>query len=67
MKETAVYKWVTCFSEGRESVTDEERSGWPAMSTTEENIAKVRQIVCKNCQLTARSIAEQEEHRQRNT
>jgi len=27
MKKTAVYKRVKCFSEGRESVTDEERSG----------------------------------------
>ena len=26
MKKTAVYKWVKRFSEGRESVTDEERS-----------------------------------------
>jgi len=25
MKKTAVYKWVKRFSEGRESVTDEER------------------------------------------
>jgi hypothetical protein len=24
MKKTAVYNWVTCFSEGREGVTDEE-------------------------------------------
>jgi hypothetical protein len=30
MKKTAVYKWVKCFSEGRESVTDEERSEWPS-------------------------------------
>ena len=29
MKKTAVYKWVKRFSEGRESVTDEERSGRP--------------------------------------
>jgi hypothetical protein len=42
MKKTAVYKWVTRFSEGRESATDEERSRWPATSRTEENIAKVR-------------------------
>jgi hypothetical protein len=35
MKKTAVYKWVTHFSEGRESVTDKEISGWPAMSRTE--------------------------------
>jgi hypothetical protein len=30
--------WVTRFSEGRESVTDKERSGQPATSRTEENI-----------------------------
>ena len=39
MKKTAVYKWVKRFAEGRKSVTDEERSGWPARSRTEENIA----------------------------
>jgi len=27
MKKTAVYKWVKPFTAGRESVTDEERSG----------------------------------------
>jgi len=59
MKETAVNKWVKHFSEGRENVTDEERSGRPATSRTEENIAKVRQIVHENRWLTVRSIAEQ--------
>ena len=59
MKKTAVYKWVRRFSEGRESVTDEERSGWPATSRTEENIVKVHQIVGENCRLTVRIIAEQ--------
>ena len=59
MKKTAVYKWMKRFSEGRESVTDEERSGWPATSKTEENIAKVRQTVCENHRLTVSSIAEQ--------
>jgi len=59
IKKTAAYKWVKCFSEGRESVTDEERSGWPATSRTEENIAKVRQIVHENRRLTVRSIGEQ--------
>ena len=56
MKKTAVVKR---FSEGRESVTDEERSGRPARSRTEENIAKVCQIVRENHWLTVRSIAEQ--------
>ena len=59
MKKTAVYKWVKRFSEGRESVTDEERSGRPATSRTEENIANVRQILRTNRRLTVRSIAEQ--------
>jgi len=59
MKKTAVYKWVKRFTEGRESVTDEERSGRPATSRTEENIAKVRQIVRENHrQLTDRSRVE---------
>jgi hypothetical protein len=40
MKKTAVCKWGAHFSEGRESVTDDERSEWPATSRTEENIAK---------------------------
>jgi len=59
MKKTAVHKWVKCFSEGTGSVTDEERSGWPATSRTEENIAKIRQIVRENRRLPVRSIAEQ--------
>ena len=59
MKKTAVNKWVKRFSEGRESVTEEERSGRPATNRTEENIAKVRQILRENRRLTVRSIAEQ--------
>jgi len=59
MKKTAVYKWVKRFCERRESVTDEERSGRPATSRTEENIATIRQIVRENRRLTVRSIAEQ--------
>jgi hypothetical protein len=59
MKKTAGYKWETRF-EGRECVTDEERSGRPAASRTEENFAKVCQLVCENCRLTVRSIAEQQ-------
>ena len=59
MKKTAVYKWVKRFSNGRESVTDEERSGRPATSRTEENITIVRQIVRENRRLTVRSVAAQ--------
>jgi len=46
MKKTEVCRWVKRFSEGRESVTDEERSGRPATSRTEENIAKIFVKLC---------------------
>ena len=52
MKKTAVYKWVKRFSEGRESVTDEERSERPPIRRTEENTAKFRQIVRENRRLS---------------
>jgi len=47
MKKTAVYKWVKSFSEGKESVTDEERSGRPATSKTEGNVAKFVKLCVK--------------------
>jgi hypothetical protein len=50
---------VKSFSEGRESVTDEERSERSEISRTEENIAKIRHIVRENRRLIVRSIAEQ--------
>ena len=60
MKKTAVYRGgVQRFSERRGSVTDEERSGRPATSWNEENIATFRQTVRENRRLTVRSIAEQ--------
>ena len=40
MKKTAVYEWVKRFPEGRESVTDEERSGRPTTSRIEEKKLK---------------------------
>ena len=52
MKKTTVYRRAKRFSEGRESVTEEERSGRPATSRTEENIAKIRQIMRKNRRLS---------------
>ena len=67
MKKTAVYKRVQRLSEGRERVTNEERSGRPATSRPEENTAKVRQILRENLRMTVRSIDRASEHRQRNS
>ena len=52
MKKTAVYRWLKLFSEGRENFTHEERLGLPATCRTEENIAKIRQIVRENRRLS---------------
>ena len=35
MKKTAIYRWMKRVSDGRESVTDEERSGRPTTSRNE--------------------------------
>jgi DNA-directed RNA polymerase sigma subunit (sigma70/sigma32) len=50
---------VKRFSEGRGSVTDEERSGQTATSRSEENVPKRCQTVREIRPLTVRSIAEQ--------
>jgi hypothetical protein len=67
MNKTAVYMWVTHFSEGTASVTDEEGSGWPATSRTEENITKVRQIVRENPSAECKEHCITSEHRHRNS
>ena len=40
MKKTEVYKWVKSFSEGRESVTDEERSGRQQQTELKKTLQK---------------------------
>jgi len=47
IKKTAVYKWVKRFSEGRESVTNEERSGRPTTSRTEKTLQKFVKLCVK--------------------
>ena len=43
LKKTAIYEWHERFKSGRESVEDDERSGRPSTSKTDENINKVRE------------------------
>jgi len=64
MNKTAVYKGVKRVSEGRESVTDEERSGQPATSRTEENIAE--NFTLSEKFIGCRKHSRASEHRQRN-
>jgi transposase len=47
MKKTAIYKWVIRFSEGIESVSDEERSGRPRTRELKKALQKFIKLCVK--------------------
>ncbi|XP_026829836.1 protein GVQW3-like [Ooceraea biroi] len=54
-----VFKWFKAFSEGRESVEDESRSGRPSTSRNDENVKRIRDLVRSDRRLTVRLIADE--------
>ncbi|KAM6172860.1 protein GVQW3 isoform 2-T2 [Erethizon dorsatum] len=59
MSRARVFDWHRRFKEGREDVRDDARSGRPVTHRTDENIQKVKNLVCSNRQLTVRMMAEE--------
>lgn len=59
MSRARVFDWHKRFKEGREDVRDDARSGRPVTHRTDENIQKVKDLVCSNRQLTVRMMAEE--------
>ena len=53
-----VYKWFEWFHNGCESVEDEERSGRPSTSKTQENVERLSEMIRSNRRLIIREISE---------
>ena len=51
------YEWYSAFKSGRDVVEDLPRSGRTSTSLTKVNIAKVKEMVTKNRQLSLRKVA----------
>ena len=58
MCRTQTYEWWKRFKEGRTSVDDDPRSGRPSTSKTDDNVAKVREVIRSN-RLTVQEVAEE--------
>ena len=58
LKKSAVYDWFSRFKNGQETLEDDQRSGRPSTSRTEEMIGKVRQLIRCDQRMT---IAEMEQ------
>lgn len=52
-----VSRWLKAFKEGREEVHDEQRSGRPSTSKTDNNVARVRQLLDSDRRLSIRMVA----------
>jgi transposase len=57
LSQAQVFRWHKMFKEGREHVEDEQRSGRPSTSRTDENVERVRILVDKDRRVTVRFIA----------
>src|SRR5215469_14507845 len=55
---TTIFEWHKRLREGRESVKDDERSGRPTTSRTDDNIAAVDKMIKEDRNVTSRLIAD---------
>lgn len=53
---TQVFDWHKRFKEGWDEVEDDPCSG--QLPTIQENIKQVKEVLCKDCRLTIRAVAE---------
>lgn len=58
MSRSRVFEWFARFRDGRESTEDDERSGRPRSSRTDENVERVQALVRSDRRMTIEMIAE---------
>ena len=58
MSKATFYPWFNRFSEGREQVEDEPRSGAPKNARKAENILEVEKLELKDCRSSVSMISE---------
>ena len=59
MSRARVFEWHKQFSEGRESVKDDDRPDHPHTAVTDDNIEKARDVIRKDRRLGVRAVAEE--------
>jgi transposase len=58
LSRSKIYEWIDHFKKGRTSVCDEDRSGRPSTSRTENTIQAVQRTVRENRRISVDDIAE---------
>ena len=59
MSRARLFEWHERFSEGRESLKDDDHPGRPRTDVTDDNIEKVRDVIQKDRRLGVRAVAEE--------
>jgi hypothetical protein len=59
MSHACVFEWHKLFSEGRESMKDDDRPGRPRTAVTDDNIEKVQDVTQKARRLGVRAVAQE--------
>lgn len=59
LSRTAVYKWISRFNGGRETVKDDHRKGRPVTATADEKLTAVEEFVKEDRRVTIQDIADE--------
>jgi hypothetical protein len=59
MSRKQIWVWCTAFDNGRTDVQDEQRSGRPSSSTTDDNVCRIEGLIQENRRIRLRDIADE--------